>query len=192
MSTRAWWANDPEKPHAALWLDAGWRAQYVNMTARRLTFMRIAEREDPYIRFYSDVKKRLANDGFPLSPLSPQGQCWQILAELPWMKPSSANINASFTRTKRLRVEVYLDCGDAIMNKDKFDQVHGQKDIIESTIGEPLEWERMENRRASRVALYTTAHISEDQSALDAAADWIRRQAEKFYKTFLPVFERHR
>jgi CBS domain-containing protein len=161
---RAWWANDPGKPHAALWLNAGWRAQYINMTERRLTFIRIAEREDAYIRFYSEVRNRLSKSvGFPLSPLGPQGQSWQILAELRWLKPSAANINASFTRTKRLRVELYLDCGNASTNKEKFDQLYGRKDIVESAIGEPLEWERMENRRASRIHGLQNSNVRQDK-----------------------------
>jgi CBS domain-containing protein len=186
---RAWWANDPEKPHAAQWLDAGWRAQYINMSERSLTFVRIADKEDAYIRFYSEVKKRLGKvEGFPLSSLSPQGQSWHILAELPWVRNGSANLNASFTRKKELRVEVYLDCGDGSINKDKFDELFERKDKIELGIGAPLAWERMDKKRASRIAIYRDAHVMQDDKAMKSAVEWIVQQADRFYRTFLPHF----
>ncbi|MBA3572536.1 MAG: DUF4268 domain-containing protein [Pyrinomonadaceae bacterium] len=186
---RSWWANDPERPHSAQWLEAGWRAQSVNMSARRLTFARTGERQDAYIRFFSRVRKALKRIvDLPLSDLSPQGQAWQTLAEFPWKKGSSAVLNASFLHSKQLRVEVYIDCGDALLNKEKFDQLLQHKRRLEDAIGEKLTWERMERYRGSRIACYRPAHILEEEKDLDASAGWIVNQAEKFYPAFLPLF----
>lgn len=190
LEYRSWWANDPERSHSAQWLAAGWRAQSVKMSARCLTFARTGERQDAYIRFFSRVRKALQRIvDFPLSDLSPQGQPWQTLAEFPWKKGSSAILNASFLHSKQLRIEVYIDCGEAILNKQKFDQLLQHKRRLEDAIGEKLTWERMERYRGSRIACYRPAHILEDKKDLDASVSWIVNQAEKFHPAFLPLFE---
>jgi CBS domain-containing protein len=186
---RAWWANDPHHVQAAQWLDVGWRAQAINMTDERVTFVRIAEREEAYIHFFSAVLDRLrARPEFPLRSLSPQGVSWHVLAELPWLRPNSADLNASFTRHKTLRVEIYLDAGNAAETKAGYDALYSRKEVIELALG-PLSWERMDNKRASRVAVYTPAAISGEPGGLEHAADWVAQKALEFYRVFKPEFE---
>jgi hypothetical protein len=36
----AWWSNSDSHPEAAAWLAAGWRTESVNLSARRVTFVR--------------------------------------------------------------------------------------------------------------------------------------------------------
>lgn len=137
---RAWWSNDPMKPQSAAWLDEGWRATSVNMTDRKLTFVRTNERQEAYIRFFAKLTSRQATvNGFPLRVGSPHGQSWHILASLDKLHPNSVSIAASFTRRKHLRVEVYLDLGDRDENKRLFDRLFEHKSEFEKTIGEPME-----------------------------------------------------
>jgi len=39
-------------------------------------------------------------------------------------------------------------------------------------LGEPLSWERLEGKRASRVALYRDASINEDDATLQRLREW--------------------
>ena len=48
-------------------------------------------------------------------------------------------------------MELYIDRGEATENKRIFDQLHSQKTAIENTFGGPLSWERLDQRRASRI-----------------------------------------
>ncbi len=186
---RAWCANDPSHVQAAQWLDIGWRAQAINMAEERVTFIRIAEREEAYIHFFGAVLERLrARPEFPLRSFSPQGVSWHILAEFAWVKPNSADLNVAFTRQKALRVEVYLDSGNAAQTKAGFDALFARKNIIEGALG-PLSWERMDGKRACRIAAYTPATISGEPVGLDHAADWVARQALEFHRVFKPEFE---
>ena len=51
---RAWWANDAVgHSHSQLWLEAGWRTTYINLSEGKITFSRIREREKAYITFFS-------------------------------------------------------------------------------------------------------------------------------------------
>lgn len=50
--------------------------------------------------------------------------------------------------------EIYLDRGKEYpnLNKERFDQLHAHKDEIEKVFGGPLSWERLDKKRAARIA----------------------------------------
>jgi Domain of unknown function (DUF4268) len=179
---RAWWSNDPMKPQSAAWLDEGWRTTSVSMTERRLTFVRTNDREEAYIRFFAKLNARLATEtDFPLRNVSPQGQNWLNLASLETSRPEIATINASFGRRKRLRMELYLDTGDKDENKQLFDQMLAHKSEFEQLVGEPMEWERIDNRRACRIAVYTKAQILTDADS-PTLLEWAAKRATLLYR----------
>jgi hypothetical protein len=69
------------------------------------------------------------------------------------------------------RVELYLDYGDAIRTKQVFDLLHEQRQAVEEAVGKPLSWARLDQRQASRVALYTDGSAELDGAELDALLD---------------------
>lgn len=182
---RAWWANDPTKPQSAAWLEEGWRTTALSMSERRLTFVRTNDREEAYILFFAKLNSRLAKEaGFPLRNMSPQGQSWIVLASF---QKDSALIIAAFTQRKELRVELYIDSGDKAENKNRFDQLLGKKATFEAVVGEPLQWERLENKRACRVAVYTKAQILKDADS-STLLDWAVKKAVDLHRAFAPEF----
>jgi len=50
------------------------------------------------------------------------------------------------------RVELYIDRGDVTANKKIFDELLSHKDEIESVFGGPLSWQRLDTKRACRIA----------------------------------------
>jgi hypothetical protein len=54
----------------------------------------------------------------------------------------------------RLRVELYIDTGDQGSTKAYFDALHARESELEAALGPGISWERLDNRRASRIALY--------------------------------------
>lgn len=49
------------------------------------------------------------------------------------------------------QVELYIDQGEAEANKRIFDRLFASKEQIEAAFGEPLEWQRLDDRRACRI-----------------------------------------
>jgi hypothetical protein len=79
----------------------------------------------------------------------------------------------SFASGGRLRVDLYIDFPDAAENKAAFEKLLTDKGRIEAEFGEPLTWEKLENRRACRVALYRTGSIDDQPEALAAHRRWM-------------------
>ena len=78
-----------------------------------------------------------------------------------WMNFPSGRSGITFTGTfcrregaPAVRAELYIDVGDREENKTIFDQLHSRQEAIENAAGESLGWERLDDRRASRVSLY--------------------------------------
>lgn len=51
-------------------------------------------------------------------------------------------------------MELYIDTGEQASSKAYFDALHARKDELSAALGSQLEWERLGNRRASRIATY--------------------------------------
>lgn len=69
-----------------------------------------------------------------------------------------------------LRTELYIDTGDGVQNKALFDALHASHASLEQKLGPGIEWERLDNRRASRIAIY---HQVPDVPPIDENTDLI-------------------
>jgi hypothetical protein len=73
---------------------------------------------------------------------------------------------ASFAAGGRVRVELYIDRGSIEANKAIFDALLGQQGQIEGAFGAELKWERLEEKRASRIAFYFPGSIESSDEEL--------------------------
>lgn len=105
-----------------------------------------------------------------------------------WYTFSSGNkqfvYGHSFAAGSRVRTEVYLDCGDAEENKEFFDRLLGQRESIEDQFGDTLEWERLDDKRASRIATYRTGTIEDSSDTLQEIHEWGIQNLLKFKTVF--------
>jgi CBS domain-containing protein len=171
---RSWWANDSVSHVQSIqWLDAGWRVASVNMSEGVITFTRSRERELAYIDFFSllmaDFRKKAE---FPVRDASPDGTNWINVMALPRVGYQLAGVTFSFARRKRFRVELYLDTGDRDDTKAVFDVLYSQRDEIEREIGTELAWERLNTKRASRIAFYADGSITDSDEDLTRLREW--------------------
>jgi CBS domain-containing protein len=184
---RSWWANDSVgHVQSQQWLEVGWRVSNINVAAGRITFARIQEREKAYIDFFSalitDLKKSAT---FPVYEPTPGGQCWHT-ASFVLGGQKALPLVFSFARGQRFRVEIYIDTGDQDTNKRFFDKLFQQKNEIEASVNNVLSWERLETRRASRIALYRPGAITDDQEALAQIRQWAVEMMIKFHNGLEP------
>jgi hypothetical protein len=106
-----------------------------------------------------------------------------------WYTFSSENsrvftYSTSFAQRGRVRAEIYLDSGDKVINENLFDALYTEKEMFEATMGEALSWERLDNRRACRIALYRDGSIEDPSESLEEIRQWTIRALLKFREVF--------
>jgi len=85
---------------------------------------------------------------------------------------SGMTYGANFSQGGKARAELYIDLGDHEKNKYVFDQLFNMKGEIEDSLGQEISWERLDNKRASRLALYIDGSIEESDSELEKVKNW--------------------
>ena len=161
---RAWWANDSvSHSQSQQWLNANWRVAALSITDERVTFARSKQRERAYIEFFSALLSNLeaAAPGVFRMP-SPDGYSWIVVRYV----ANGSCFSFSFTQTKRFRVEFYIDVGEKDKNKQLFDMLRERSTVIEQEFGEPLSWERIDTKRACRIARYYPGTITDNTGTL--------------------------
>jgi hypothetical protein len=98
---------------------------------------------------------------------------------------SSVTYGVSFAQGGEVRAEVYIDTEDGEENKAMFDALAKDKEAIESQFGEPLRWERLDHRRASRIAVYRPGTIEEVEKHGEIRR-WVVERLLKLKKVFGP------
>ena len=93
---------------------------------------------------------------------------------------------ANFTGQKQARVEVYIDDGDGDWNIRLLENLEVRREEIESALGETLDWQRLENRRACRIALDRPGSIEDDSDTLAEIQDWMVKNLLEFKQVFYP------
>ena len=92
--------------------------------------------------------------------------------------------STSFAQGGRVRVEVYIDCGDKTKNEQLFDCLFARKAEIEAALGFGLSWEKLDSRRACRVAVYRDGDIDADSETLAEIRAWTIQNLLKFKVVF--------
>lgn len=89
-----------------------------------------------------------------------------VPSTLSWMSMRSpikgASFANSFSTGGRLRHELYIDTGDASTTDAIYDGLLARKEELEKAYGRPLQWEQLPDKRASRIADYTNADVTQE------------------------------
>jgi len=81
------------------------------------------------------------------------------------------------------RVEIYIDTKDKDFNKILFDDLYAKKEAIEAEYGGPLIWERMSDKRASRIKDEISRHTFEMNDKTEVF-EFMHTSADKMYSIF--------
>ncbi|RXT46476.1 hypothetical protein B6S44_27140 [Bosea sp. Tri-44] len=109
-----------------------------------------------------------------------------------WYSFSSENskifkYGTSFSQGGQVRVEIYIDCDDKERNEALFECLQGKGAELEASFGSPLSWEKLESRRACRIAIYRDGDIDAETELLNEIKSWSISNLIKF-KTIFPNY----
>ncbi|PZV10591.1 MAG: hypothetical protein DCF22_16245 [Leptolyngbya sp.] len=190
---RSWWSNATAgHTQSQQWLEAGWRVSNVNISEERVVFSRIDDRQGAYIDFFNHLLPKLKKIPGLLveSAMNPQGRHCFTIKLTSKDAPEETLISFSFARRSRFRVELYIETGDQDTNKRLFDKLYSQKAEIEADLGEPLQWERLDSKRASRIALYHEGiSITQSPEELIPLQEWAVEITSHFYRAISKKFQ---
>lgn len=69
--------------------------------------------------------------------------------------------------------------------------IYNDKERIESELGEEIEWERLDEKKSSRIAIYREGSIEDDSKILQEIKSWSIENLLKFKKVFDKKLKKH-
>ncbi|MCC4588358.1 DUF4268 domain-containing protein [Xanthomonas melonis] len=143
-----------------------------------------SETQERYRTYFQTLIDELRDNHKFTNARSGQPQNWYTFASA---NSKVYKFGTSFTTGGKVRVEIYIDCGDKLKNEDLFDRIFLEKEKIQSQIRHELSWERLDNRRACRIAVYRDGDIDAETEVLNEIREWAIQQLLKFKEVF-PAF----
>jgi hypothetical protein len=80
--------------------------------------------------------------------------------------------DVAFTANGAVRAGVYLDMQERTATKRLFDDLEAERLAVETALGRTLSWERLDDRRASRIVDYREVRDLDNPQERRALADW--------------------
>lgn len=115
-----------------------------------------------------------------------QPQNWYFFAS----GVSGITFGAVFVQGGKARTELYIDVGEGDRNKELFDWLYAQREELHSKFGRELEWERLDDKRASRIAVYRDGTIESDEVELMEIKAWHVENLINFKKALTPLIKK--
>ncbi len=108
----------------------------------------------------------------------PDVDCFGVVIEVMRIDDSKPAFN--------FKPEVYIDLQDKEHNKNLFDRLLEQQAEIEKEYGANLAWERLDDKRASRIAIYRNGSIDASTEIRSELLQWSIQNLLKMKKVILP------
>lgn len=140
-------------------------------------------RSEAYRLFFQDLIDRLRTQYQFTQALKGQPNNWYTFRS----GVSGIGYSVSFSTGKRVRTEAYIDNGIASWNKAMFDALHQRREEIEAAFGEPLTWERLDTKRACRIAIYRPGSIDDSSQTLEDIKAWAIERLLQFKEVLSPL-----
>ncbi len=143
----------------------------------------VSERNERYRDFFQGLIDTLREEHHFTNARKAQPSNWYSFSA----GHGKVKYGAVFAMGGKARIELYIDSVESRdWNKTLFDQLLERRTDIESELGEALEWERLDDRRASRIAVVCPGSIDDDQDTLKVIQDWMVERLLKFKEVFTP------
>lgn len=134
----------------------------------------ISQREESYQKFFSQLLEEVHQKLPGYTNLRKTGyDSWKSFPS----GISGATYTLAYRTNGRFACEFYIDTGDKEKNKEMFDRLMESRQEIESALG-ILSWERLEARKACRIAQYINFTNNMD------VIQWAVERLQKFKECF--------
>ena len=144
-------------------------------------------RERRYNRFFLGLISHLHERGFHKLRKAP-ATSWYNFSAGHGMS-SKVQYASSFNRDAKARVELCLEL-DKESNKALFDYLEREREAIEAEFGEKLDWQRLDHKKKSLVAVFPRdASITDDDVTLADIQDWMAGKLWKLDRVLGPRLE---
>lgn len=149
---------------------------------------KLAERNVLRLKFWEQLLQRAKEKGVLLhAQRSPSKDSWISAG-------AGVRADVSFMyvvwMAEQTAVELYIDTGDKEENKRFFDSLHAKKAEIEQRFGAPLSWERLDERRCSRIRSVISNGGLLDEEKWPMMQDTMIAAMDKLAKAIKPHFPR--
>lgn len=141
-----------------------------------------SEKNEKYREYFQRLIDELREKHRFTNARKGQPQSWYSFAS----GISGITLGMCFAWNNKARIEVGIDVGEQERNKELFDTLYSKKDQIESEYGESMIWERLDDRKSSRIALYREGSIEGDTESLEDLMKWSITHLIKMKKTVIP------
>jgi hypothetical protein len=147
-----------------------------------------AERHVFHLKFWTELLERAKQRGvLTHAQRAPSKNSWLSAG-------AGAQAGLSFTyniwMTDRAAVELYIDTGEKDENKRIFDALYEKKQQIEQSFGLPLSWERLDDKRASRIRWLLNEGGLTDEPKWPSIQDAMIGAMERLAKAVKPYLAR--
>ena len=175
--------DSPPAPHFRLAVTPnGWRRQAA-AAAQTRTPSSPSERSERYRNFFQPLFDTLREEHKFTNARMAQAQSWYNFSTGYGQK---VTYSANFGCQKRARVEVYIADGDGDWNTWLLESLEAHKEEIEPSLGHPLDWQRLEGRRACRVVFERPGSIDDDAETLAEIRSRMVENLLNFKRVFGP------
>ena len=145
----------------------------------------MSERRERYMSFFQELIDTLRDDHKFTNHRKARPNSWHGF-------PSGyarIRYGGNFTRDKQARVDLYFDDGDRDRNLSLLESLEEHKSQIETDLGQSLDWQRLENRKACRIQVVRPGTIDDYDDALAEIRGWMVDRLLKFKEVFGPYLE---
>jgi hypothetical protein len=143
--------------------------------------MQVSDLKRQQQRFWEGLRLRLLDRKSPVRPQKAHPQHWASYT----LGRAGTGLNACINSQKKTVWIEFAFYGPP--GKVWFDELFAKKDLIEAQFGEPLDWQRMDARKQSRVALHRANSDFDDENDWPNQYDWLIAKLELFHRVFQPV-----
>jgi hypothetical protein len=136
------------------------------------------DRAKAYIAYWSGFGAFLQEKGAPWKIPTPPRDYWSNFGV--GRSGFVLSVNAGF-RDRKLAVEIYINHPAA---KRAFDLLEADRASIEAEVGQPLDWQRLEGKKACRIGVYRADLDPRDGSQRPIQYEWFLDQMQRFSQAF--------